>query len=531
MPDEEMNGQPNELETTPEDRASKHAQEDDVVAFQDEDLVGSKKKSSGAVRKMKASDFKVKAEPESEPIPETEETSPNVVQQAEVLQEPLPENIDTATHSSSAFDEEVKPPIQEVPVAPSQPVEDKKPPVQEAPTAPTQPTQTKLPVEEAPATPTQPQTKPPVQETPVAAAQPAEDKKPPVQETPAAPTQPTQTKPPVQNQRPPVRTTQVESEQERKSPVKESDSKPKEEHSTHSEKEPVQTQSKPEPWDKIGPDENGKSSGKGGIVGAMKGALSFLTIFKLNVGESEMNAFNRNFFVAPIIGALIGLIIAIMGAVFFALDLSPLMFAAFAIGGALVISKFLHFDGLVDFGDGMIVSGGKEDHIRALKDTRIGAGGLGVALVVILLSYSLLASAYMAILVALLIATTEIFVKNSMVAAAAFGTPGNGMASGQVRNTNSMTMLISTGISAVLAFALYFLMGAVVDVIDVFEFEFVEAAAVIVGAAVASLFVGWLMAWRSNKTFGFVNGDVLGATNEISRVLILLIAVILIFNL
>ena len=503
MPDEEMNGQSNELETTPEKKASKHAQEDDVVAFQNEDLVGSKKKGSGAVRKMKASDFKVKTEPEPEPMPEKEEASPNVAQQAEVSHEPSLENIDTVTHSSSALDEEVKPPVQEAPATPVQPV------------------QTKLPVQETPAAPAQPaQTKPPIQEAPVTPVQPVEDKKPPIQEAPAAPAQPAQTKPPEQNQKPPIQTTRVQPSQERNPPV--TDSKPE---------EPVETQSKPEPWDKIGPNENGKSQGKGGIVGAIKGALSFFTIFKLNVNESEMNAFSNNFFVAPIIGALIGLIIAVVGAVFLALDLSPLIFAAFAIGGALVMSKFLHFDGLVDFGDGMIVSGGKEDHIRALKDTRIGAGGLGVALVVILLSFSLLASTFMAILVALVIVTTEVFVKNSMVAAAAFGTPGNGMASGQVRNTNTMTMLISTGISAVLAFALYFLMGAIVNVIDVFEFELVVAAAVIVGAAVASLFVGWLMAWRSNKTFGFVNGDVLGATNEISRVLILLIAVILIINL
>jgi len=521
MPDEEMNGQSNELETTPEKKASKHAQEDDVVTFQNEDLVGSKKKGSGAVRKMKASDFKVKTEPEPEPMPEKEEASPNVAQQAEVSHEPSLENMDTVTHSSSAFDEEVKPLVQEAPATPVQPVEDKKPPIQEAPATPVQPVQTKLPVQETPAAPAQPaQTKPPIQEAPVTLVQPIEDKKPPVQEAPAAPAQPAQTKPPEQNQKPPIQTTRVQPAQERKPPV--TDSKPE---------EPVETQSKPEPWDKIGPNENGKSQGKGGIVGAIKGALSFFTIFKLNVNESEMNAFSNNFFVAPIIGALIGLIIAVVGAVFLALDLSPLIFAAFAIGGALVMSKFLHFDGLVDFGDGMIVSGGKEDHIRALKDTRIGAGGLGVALVVILLSFSLLASTFMAILVALVIVTTEVFVKNSMVAAAAFGTPGNGMASGQVRNTNTMTMLISTGISAVLAFALYFLMGAIVNVIDVFEFELLVAAAVIVGAAVASLFVGWLMAWRSNKTFGFVNGDVLGATNEISRVLILLIAVILIINL
>jgi adenosylcobinamide-GDP ribazoletransferase len=38
--------------------------------------------------------------------------------------------------------------------------------------------------------------------------------------------------------------------------------------------------------------------------------------------------------------------------------------------------------------------------------------------------------------------------------------------------------------------------------------------------------VGVLMAHISNKNFGFVNGDVLGATNEISRCAILLVTLL-----
>ena len=35
---------------------------------------------------------------------------------------------------------------------------------------------------------------------------------------------------------------------------------------------------------------------------------------------------------------------------------------------------------------------------------------------------------------------------------------------------------------------------------------------------VVSSFTGWMMARVANRNFGMVNGDILGATNEISRV-------------
>ena len=45
---------------------------------------------------------------------------------------------------------------------------------------------------------------------------------------------------------------------------------------------------------------------------------------------------------------------------------------------------------------------------------------------------------------------------------------------------------------------------------------------------IVSVLVGVLMARTANRVFGFVNGDILGATNEVSRAVLLLITAILV---
>ncbi len=118
----------------------------------------------------------------------------------------------------------------------------------------------------------------------------------------------------------------------------------------------------------------------------------------------------------------------------------------------------------------------------------------------------------------------EVLVKNAQVVAAAFGVPGDGMAARQVGNTNIQSAVLSTILTTIL-----------VGIIAIIFYLFVEAsssglmfrnyviAVVVVLGIVMSIVSGWLMARIANRNFGFVNGDILGATNEISRVIILFV--------
>jgi len=520
MPDEEMNEQWDTQETAPEQQNEPPA-EPQAAASQEEDIVGSRRGEVKPVRKMSAADFKVRAEPKPESVPEVQDVvesrQPESVEQAPSVQPPTP-----PAQEAKPSVEPPRPPTQ--PPAQSAVTSAQEKPVQEArPQPPAQPPVQERPVQEARS---QPPAQPPVQPvTPPAQPQVQEFK--PVQERQSSP-QTTEAKVPSQASTAPL-TQEAPPEQDFQEPSTEDYEYTPYEAPVREPRRGLKRTAK-EP---IKHEDDDITPTKEGVVGALKGALSFFTLFKLNVGENEMDSLNKNFYISPVAGFIIGMVAALVGVLLFELNLG-IAIAAVIVAVIFLLSKFLHFDGLADFGDGIIVSGDKEDHIRALKDTNIGAGGMGVALIVTLVTFAGLAELSLVLTVFLLsmvVITAEVFAKNAMVAAAAFGKPGEGMAAKQVHNSDMITMFMSTAISAVLAILGYLMMGAIVTVLEVSMFygdAYVMIVLTIVASAVISILAGWLIANTANRTFGYVNGDVLGATNEIARALVVIVAAIVI---
>jgi len=302
----------------------------------------------------------------------------------------------------------------------------------------------------------------------------------------------------------------------------------------------TETETRPAPAGNMEPVKNSKmrSINTSGIVGAIKCMISFFTIIRIDVDEKDMQAMNQNFWLAPVLGLFTGLVAFIVCAILELAGIGTLLAAIVALGTVYIFSKFLHFDGLADFGDGMIVSSpNREDHVRALKDSRIGAGGIGVALIVVLMTvtlYSALGGAYRApfhnwniwLGLPIIVLATEVLVKYAQTVAATFGNPGNGMASEQVRNCDMNTLILSSVVTLILM-AIVTVIGwaigrASLEGVTIPGWEI--GLLFVVGFGIA-LLTGVLMAHVSNRTFGFVNGDVLGATNEISRCAILLMTV------
>lgn len=259
-------------------------------------------------------------------------------------------------------------------------------------------------------------------------------------------------------------------------------------------------------------------------MGALKALVSFYTMFHMNITQEDMDEMEKKFYLTPLIGLLFGVILFVEAVVLILLH-DKINFGNGVVTAVIMLltvyvgSKFLHFDGLTDFGDGMIVSGTREDHVRALKDTLVGAGGIGVATITVLCSlafYSMYSGSYEYLL---LLPMVEVFVKNAMVVAASAGEPGNGMAARQV----SMT----TGKSAVQAFVVSLFSVLVLLVLSIaFQHHYlgidamsafnVGLQAIVVGFIVSTI-IGIVMARTANRVFGMVNGDILGATNEICR--------------
>ncbi len=261
---------------------------------------------------------------------------------------------------------------------------------------------------------------------------------------------------------------------------------------------------------------------------ALKAMVSFFTIWQQDITQEDMDAMERRFSLVPIVGLLFAVVMIVAMVILMYINThlgfgSGMFYAIAVLAIAWIGSKFIHFDGLVDFGDGMIVSGTQEDHVRALKDTLVGAGGVGVALCVVLFSFSLYSMVGLYLIC--LAPIVEILVKNSMVVAAAFGKAGNGMAGRQVSMTGTRSAMESTVISLVLIMILSLVTVAILNTTMVPMLS-VKIGKVVLGSIlglVMSLIAGYLMATKANKVFGMVNGDILGATNEISRPLIMIV--------
>ena len=267
-------------------------------------------------------------------------------------------------------------------------------------------------------------------------------------------------------------------------------------------------------------EETSRTAGKGS---ALKALVSFFTLWHMDIDQDDMDDMERKFHLVPFVALFFSVFIIIEMLIMQWLSKnygfgSDLFAAVVVLATVFIGSKFIHFDGLTDFGDGMIVSGAQEDHVRALKDTLVGAGGIGVALIVILFSVSTYSMAGIAFLL-VFAPICEVMVKNAMVFAAAFGTPGHGMAGRQVSMTTTNSAVYSAVISIILGAVLAVITCAIFD--QMFQTRSgIDVVAVLFGVVIAtavSAVVGYLMARNANKVFGMVNGDILGATNEVSR--------------
>ena len=257
---------------------------------------------------------------------------------------------------------------------------------------------------------------------------------------------------------------------------------------------------------------------KPSIACALKGMFSFFTMLPINIEKKHMDSMNRLFWLVPVIGLFYGIFAAL---IFILCNeyVTGVIAAALTLLSMGIMNRFLHLDGTIDIGDGLTVAGTREDHLRALKDTLVGAGGIATGLMVVLLTFS----EYLSLTSVMFLffgISAEVLARNAQVSAAAFGTPGNGMAGDSVRYTDKKSLLFSS----ILTIALLALVYAASYFIAQELFDAVIRDSYLVGIIIGfvmSVLWGFIISRIAEKNFGMVNGDVLGATNETARTVVL----------
>jgi adenosylcobinamide-GDP ribazoletransferase len=200
-----------------------------------------------------------------------------------------------------------------------------------------------------------------------------------------------------------------------------------------------------------------------------------------------------------LVGYLIG---TVAGGAFF-LPVQPTTVVAVYLVGLYLLSGVTHADGLADIGDAMAVHGDRERRLAVLKDSATGVGGvllLGVTLIVLVLGA--LGFAGLDSMTAIRIAiAAEVGAKLGMVLVICYGRPVHEGLGSQL-----VGQLDREALGPALLVALPAVLLAPTG-----------STAALVGGLVAGPLVGAVMLTWAHHALGGVNGDVIGATNELGR--------------
>ena len=231
--------------------------------------------------------------------------------------------------------------------------------------------------------------------------------------------------------------------------------------------------------------------------------FSFLTIIPSSNTKLENIAKYMYFF--PIVGITIGILVGSFG---FGLSffLDPLIVSLLVVASIAIITGIHHTDGLADFADGLMVKGTKDKKLNAMKDLSTGSAGI-VAIVLYIVSLIITISLTTGFDLFKAIVISEILSKFSMVLMASLGN------SASLGSNSPFVIFMKDKKKLTIAFIIM-----IIPVIVIGE----TTGLVMLGVAFTlTIFLLSL----STRSFGGITGDVLGATNELTRLASLMVFV------
>jgi adenosylcobinamide-GDP ribazoletransferase len=243
----------------------------------------------------------------------------------------------------------------------------------------------------------------------------------------------------------------------------------------------------------------------------LKNLLAFLTVLPVRMDMDCLTDSAKYMFLFPLIGALLGLIAGVFG---WAVSIfhPALVAGALAFGMLLLLTGLHHTDGLLDFGDAVMYHGTTERKIEIMHDQLTGAGALGLGIMTYIVTALAIGQFNKDLIIQSLI-VVEMCAKLSMVVGTWAGKAVHkGMNSpfmDAMHGKNGTLRLVAASIlSLAISVPLMWLSG----------FPFAGFAVVL-----AALLSGLLMVVIAHRHFGGVTGDVLGASNEITRMVCVVI--------
>ncbi len=210
----------------------------------------------------------------------------------------------------------------------------------------------------------------------------------------------------------------------------------------------------------------------------IKSSLSFFTTIPI---QGDIEKLRRNLWIFPYAGIFVGSVIA---GVLYLLTILNLKFLG--ILAYLLVEGINHIDGLADFGDAFFAP--RDKKVQALKDTRIGAGGVVFVVIYIAIIYqALLTADFLKVVVA------QSLAKFGMLIAMVTSKPSwSGMASYMMEFARKRDLVI--GFIALIPFL-------ILSPIRTLKL------------LIASIILVFVLKFYSESRFGGISGDILGVLN------------------
>jgi adenosylcobinamide-GDP ribazoletransferase len=208
----------------------------------------------------------------------------------------------------------------------------------------------------------------------------------------------------------------------------------------------------------------------------------------------------------PIAGALVGLIGALVYWLAHVLGLPPLPAAALALAATLAATGCLHEDGLADVADGFGAGATREQKLEIMRDSRIGTYGTCAVMTSLLLRASALAIVAEPSLVAMALIAAHAGARAGLPMFMAMVPPAraDGLSAGAA--TPPGGSVVTAGLLGVAA------LGVVLGPVNGFVAFLLVMSSIV------------FLAWLCTRQIGGQTGDVLGASEQVSEILILLTA-------
>jgi adenosylcobinamide-GDP ribazoletransferase len=238
----------------------------------------------------------------------------------------------------------------------------------------------------------------------------------------------------------------------------------------------------------------------------VRALLSFFTA--LPVRDSSLEAAAARAYLLPLVGLFTGGPGAALILLSYAMP--PGVVATLALGAVLIAAGLHHTDGVLDTGDALMVRGTQERRRAVLKDARVGVGGIGALFFVYAPTLAALAALAddSPTRAAIALIAGEVAARSAMLLILAFGKPAEPGSSSVpfVRALKGPRRVVGASLA---------LLGPLICLVPLGASAPLAALSALLTAPIALLI--------ARRAFGGIGGDVVGATGELARGVLLVL--------